>query len=108
VLRVNALATFSLRWLLPRLVQFRHRHPEIEVRLGAGFRPCSSEVGVRQRLALIAIEKHDVAGFCLLLAQLQTQAYPIDLAGNLPPFQGVPRPPVTELFFATPWTVASG
>jgi LysR family transcriptional regulator, glycine cleavage system transcriptional activator len=33
VLRVNALATFSLRWLLPRLAQFRHRHPEIEVRL---------------------------------------------------------------------------
>jgi LysR family glycine cleavage system transcriptional activator len=33
VLRVNALATFSLRWLLPRLAQFRDRHPEIEVRL---------------------------------------------------------------------------
>lgn len=33
VLRVNALATFSLRWLLPRLWQFRDRHPEIEVRL---------------------------------------------------------------------------
>jgi LysR family glycine cleavage system transcriptional activator len=33
VLRVNALATFSLRWLLPRLGQFRDRHPEIEVRL---------------------------------------------------------------------------
>jgi hypothetical protein len=63
---------------------------------------------MRQRLALIAIEKHDVADCGLLLAQLQTQANPIDLAGNLPPFQRVPRPPVTELFFAAPWTVASG
>jgi hypothetical protein len=63
---------------------------------------------MRQRLALIAIEKHGIASFGLLLAQLQTQAYPIDLTGNLPPFQSVPRPPVTELFFATPWTVASG
>jgi LysR family glycine cleavage system transcriptional activator len=33
VLRVNALATFSLRWLLPRLAQFRDLHPQIEVRL---------------------------------------------------------------------------
>ena len=33
VLRVNALATFSLRWLLPRLTLFRKAHPGIEVRL---------------------------------------------------------------------------
>lgn len=33
ILRVNALASFSLRWLLPRLAQFRERHPGIEVRL---------------------------------------------------------------------------
>jgi LysR family glycine cleavage system transcriptional activator len=33
VLRVNALATFSLRWLLPRMNQFRAEHPDIEVRL---------------------------------------------------------------------------
>jgi hypothetical protein len=30
---VNALATFSLRWLLPRLTLFRDSHPDIEVRL---------------------------------------------------------------------------
>src|SRR5277367_6556949 len=71
------------------------RHAQI----GAGFRPCSGEVGMRQRLALIAIKQNDVAGCGLLFAQLQTQANPIDLAGNLPPFQRVPRPPVTELFF---------
>jgi LysR family transcriptional regulator, glycine cleavage system transcriptional activator len=33
VLRVNALATFSMRWLLPRMSRFRAEHPEIEVRL---------------------------------------------------------------------------
>jgi hypothetical protein len=62
---------------------------------------------MRQRLVLIAIKKDDVARCGLPLAQLQTQANPIDLAGNLPPFQRVPRPPVTELFFATPWTAAT-
>jgi LysR family glycine cleavage system transcriptional activator len=39
VLRVNALATFSLRWLLPRLEQFRDRHPRIEVRLSTSNDP---------------------------------------------------------------------
>jgi LysR family glycine cleavage system transcriptional activator len=33
VMRVNALATFSLRWLLPRMSRFRAEHPDIEVRL---------------------------------------------------------------------------
>jgi LysR family glycine cleavage system transcriptional activator len=33
MLRVNALATFSLRWLLPRMSRFRSEHPDIEVRL---------------------------------------------------------------------------
>jgi LysR family glycine cleavage system transcriptional activator len=39
VLRVNALATFSLRWLLPRLQQFREAHPQIEVRLSTSNEP---------------------------------------------------------------------
>jgi len=39
VLRVNALATFSLRWLLPRLAQFRDQHPEIEVLLSTSTEP---------------------------------------------------------------------
>jgi LysR family glycine cleavage system transcriptional activator len=39
VLRVNALATFSLRWLLPRLTRFRHEHPDIEVRLTTANEP---------------------------------------------------------------------
>lgn len=39
VLRVNALATFSMRWLLPRLKRFRDDHPEIEVRLTTSNEP---------------------------------------------------------------------
>ena len=42
VLRVNALATFSLRWLLPRLGRFRERHPGIEVRLSTSNDPLDS------------------------------------------------------------------
>jgi LysR family glycine cleavage system transcriptional activator len=33
LLRVNALSTFTVRWLLPRLPDFRQRHPEIDVDL---------------------------------------------------------------------------
>ncbi len=39
VLRVNALATFSLRWLLPRLTLFRSAHPGIEVQLTTANEP---------------------------------------------------------------------
>jgi LysR family glycine cleavage system transcriptional activator len=39
VLRVNALATFSLRWLLPRLSLFRRDHPGIEVQLTTSNEP---------------------------------------------------------------------
>jgi LysR family transcriptional regulator, glycine cleavage system transcriptional activator len=39
ILRVNALATFTLRWLLPRLAQFRERHPEIEVGVSTSNQP---------------------------------------------------------------------
>lgn len=39
ILRVNALSTFSLRWLVPKLSLLRARHPEIEVRLTTGNEP---------------------------------------------------------------------
>ncbi|SFJ81879.1 transcriptional regulator GcvA [Bradyrhizobium sp. Gha] len=39
VLRVNALATFSMRWLLPRLSRFRDERPDIEVRLTTSNEP---------------------------------------------------------------------
>ncbi len=33
LLQVNALATFTLRWLIPRLSSFQRRHPGVEVRV---------------------------------------------------------------------------
>ena len=39
MLRVNALATFSLRWLLPRMSRFRAEHPDIEVQLATSNDP---------------------------------------------------------------------
>ena len=53
---------------------------------------------MRQRLALIAVEENDVAGFRLLFSQLQAQADPFDLGGDLAALQRVPWPPPTELF----------
>src|SRR6202011_3544474 len=61
-------------------------------------RPRHGEVWMCQRPALIAIEQNDVASFGLLLAQLQAQADPLDLGGDLAPFQRVSRPPPAELF----------
>ena len=61
-----------------------------------------------QRLALIAVEKGNVARFGLVFAQLQAQAHPFHLAFRLTSLQRVPRPSPAELFFAGPWTVASG
>src|ERR1700692_229315 len=65
----------------------------------SGLRPGAREIGMRQRLAFVAVEKNDVASFGLTLAQLQPKADPIHLAGGLSSFQRVPRPPPTELFF---------
>lgn len=39
VLRVNAPATFSLRWLVPRIVGFRTQHPHIKVRIESSSEP---------------------------------------------------------------------
>src|SRR5580704_2067095 len=73
----------------------RRRHTQVRARL----RPGAGEIGMCQRLALVAIEKNNVAGFGLLFAQLQAQADPFDLAGDLASLQRVPRSPPTELFF---------
>src|SRR5271157_4608282 len=67
--------------------------------VGAGLGPGARQIGMRQRLAFVAVEQHDVAGFGLTLAQLQTQADPIHFAGGLPSLQRVPRAPPAELFF---------
>lgn len=42
MLTVNALATFTLRWLVPRLAKFRAAHPEIEVRVETSNEPLES------------------------------------------------------------------
>jgi hypothetical protein len=72
----------------------RRRDPQI----GSCLRPDAGEVGMRQCLALVTVEQDDVAGFGLLLAQLQTQADPLNLGGDLAALQRVPRTPPAELF----------
>lgn len=39
ILRVNALATFTMRWLIPRLSSFATAHPDIDVRLSTSREP---------------------------------------------------------------------
>jgi LysR family glycine cleavage system transcriptional activator len=41
VLRVNALPTFTMRWLFPRLAAFRALNPHIEVQISTGLEPMS-------------------------------------------------------------------
>ncbi|TSJ60134.1 LysR family transcriptional regulator [Starkeya sp. 3C] len=45
VLRVNALATFSLRWLVPKLGLLREAHPDIEIELTTGGEPVDGLAG---------------------------------------------------------------
>lgn len=70
--------------------------------------PDPGEIGMAQRLTLIAIEENTIAGFGLLFAQPQAQPDPFDLGADLASLQRVPWPPPTELFCAMPWTIASG
>ena len=82
----------------------RRRHTQVRPRL----RPGAGEIGMRQRLALIAVEKNNVSGLGLLLAQFEAQAYPFHLAFRLASLQSVPGPSPAKVFFATPSTVANG
>lgn len=45
VLRVNALATFSLRWLVPKLGRLREAHPDIAIDLTTGSEPVDGLAG---------------------------------------------------------------
>ena len=60
----------------------RRWHAQVRSR----FRPGAGEIGMGQRLALVAIEKDNVAAFGLLFAQVQAQADPLHLAGGRRPF----------------------
>jgi hypothetical protein len=84
------------------LVLARCRHTQVRPRLG----PYARELGVHQRLAFVAVEQNDVAGFGLLFAQLQPQPDPFDL--ELASLQRMSWPPPTELFCAAPWIIATG
>ena len=70
--------------------------------IGTCLCPGTGEIGMRQRLALIAVEQNDVAGFGLLPAQVQTQTDAFDLGGNLTALQRVPWTPPTTFFCAGP------
>ena len=72
------------------------RHAQVS----AGFCPCPGEIGMRQRLALIAIEQNDVAGLGLLLAQLQTQTDPFDLARRFAAPSGCAAAAANGTFFS--------
>jgi hypothetical protein len=69
-----------------------------DAQVGAHLRPGAGEIGMRQRLALVAVEQNDIAGFGLLFEQFQAQADAVNLGGDLASLQRVPRPPPTELF----------
>ncbi len=73
----------------------RRRHAQV----GAALGPRPGEIGMRQRLAFVAVEQNDVAGLGLRLAQLEAKSHALDLGGNLAAFQRVPRPPPAEVFF---------
>lgn len=41
VIRVNALPTFTMRWLFPRLAKFRQQFPNVDVQISTGLEPVS-------------------------------------------------------------------
>ena len=73
----------------------RRRHTQV----GTAFGPCPRQIGMRQRLALVAVKQHDVASLGLGLAQLKPEPNALDLVRDLPPLQRVPWPPPPEVFF---------
>jgi hypothetical protein len=71
------------------------RHTQI----GATLSPGSGQVRMRQRLALVGEQEHDIAGLRLRLAQRQPEADAIDGVGVLAALQSVSRPTPAEFFF---------
>jgi len=74
----------------------------LDAQVAAAFGPGPGKIGMGERLRLVAEQQGDIAGFGLLLQQMQAQAAAIDRVGVLPPLQGVPRPtPGKAPFFST-------
>lgn len=59
IIRVNAPATFAMRWLIPRLADFRARHPDVEVRVSTAF---SNESGFGSAFDVAIRRSADVKG----------------------------------------------
>src|ERR1700675_322953 len=74
----------------------------LDPQIAAAFGPGTGEIGVGERFRLVAEQQGDIAGFGLLLQQMQAQAGAIDRVGVLPALQGVARPtPGKAPFFST-------
>ena len=63
----------------------RRRNPQVDPALGPG----SRKIGMRERLALIGKQQHDIASFGLRPEQLHPQTAAIHGLSVLAPFQGV-------------------
>ena len=72
--------------------------PNRRLTIDAPVGPRMRQIGMRQRLALVAIKQHDVSGLGLGLAQLEPEPHALDLSRDLPSLQRVPVPP-PEVFF---------
>src|SRR3954467_1560778 len=73
-----------------------------DAQIAAAFGPGPSEIGVGERLRLVAEQQDDVARRSLLLEQPQAQAGAVDRIGVLPALQRVARPAPGEApFFRT-------
>lgn len=40
---VSMMSTFAMRWFMPRLTRFQHKHPNIEIQTSATMRPMDFE-----------------------------------------------------------------
>ena len=83
-LTMNALPTFSMRWLLPRLASFQQRHPDVALRLVTSDRPLD-EAGERFDVAIR--RGPDVWPGCTaapFLAEWEVPVMSPDLARRLP------------------------
>ncbi len=80
------------------------RHAQI----GAALGPRTRQIGMRQCLALVAVEENDIAGLGLRLAQLEPEPNALDLGCDLASLQRVPRTPPAEVFFRSAFESCDG